>query len=65
MSSSSYQVYIQDLLLINYMSRFKSWPSGYMDVHFFVFFKNLLCTAYRKDNDSKYANDKNCLPDID
>ena len=27
--------------------------------------KNFLCTAYRKDNDSKYANDKNCLPDRD
>ena len=30
----------------------------------FFFFKNFT-QAYRKDNDSKYANDKNCLPGIE
>ena len=41
-----------------------SFSAG-LGLFFFFFFKNFLCTAYRKDNDSKYANDKNCLPDIE
>jgi len=36
-----------------------------IDFSFFFFFKNFLCTGYREDNDSKYAIDKNCLPDIE